>query len=76
MKLTNSISNNQGQVFEYWMGSCLAMTYLRFVCACFTMVLLRLFRASLQRRHSMTTNALRHCDDEERGRSNPGTEVM
>ena len=72
----NSIGNNQQQSVHFWMASCLAMTTLGFVCACFTMVLLRSFRASLQRRHSMTTNALRHCDDEERGRSNPELEVQ
>ena len=39
MKLTNSISNNQGQVFEYWMASCLAMTLLGFVRAYLAMAL-------------------------------------
>ncbi len=72
MKPTNSIGNNQQQSVHFWMASCLAMTLLGFVCANLAITLLRLFRASLQGRHNMTTNALRHCDDEERGRSNPG----
>ena len=60
MQLINNSSNNQQQSVQSWMASCLAMT------------LLRSFRASLQGRHGMAINALRHCDDEERGRSNPG----
>ncbi len=54
MKLRNTIGNSQGQVFQSWMASCLARTFLG------------LFRASLRGRHSMTINALRHCDREAR----------
>ncbi len=44
----NNIGNNQQQGVQSWMASCLAMTFLGFVCTCFTMVLLRSFRASLR----------------------------